>query len=359
MITSTSPLIASAVSLLKQLIATPSLSRNEGNTASLIEEFLRDHRVAPRRQGNNIWAWNKHIRAGRPVILLNSHHDTVKPSEGWERKPFNPGVEGDRLYGLGSNDAGGPLVSLIATFLHFYERKDLPFNLVIAATAEEEISGAGGIASILAELGDIQLGIVGEPTQMQMAVAEKGLMVLDCVAHGRSGHAAREEGENAIYKAMEAIEWFRTFRFPRKSALMGEMKMTVTQIEAGTQHNVVPDRCSFVVDVRTIEQYTNEAAFEIIQRSVDCEVNARSFRLNSSRISLDHPIVKRGMELGLSHYGSPTLSDQALLPFTTLKIGPGDSARSHTPDEYICLAEIGQGIDTYIRLLEGLQIATA
>jgi acetylornithine deacetylase len=359
MTTSTSPLVASAVLLLKQLIATPSLSRNEGNTASLIEEFLRDHQVTPRRQGNNIWAWNKYIRTGRPVILLNSHHDTVKPSEGWQRKPFNPGVEGDRLYGLGSNDAGGSLVSLIATFLHFYERKDLPFNLVIAATAEEEISGAEGIASVLPELGKIHLGIVGEPTQMQMAVAEKGLMVLDCVAHGRSGHAAREEGENAIYKAMESMEWFRTFRFPRHSALMGDMKMTVTQIEAGSQHNVVPDRCSFVVDVRTIEQYTNEEVFEVIRKSVDCEVHARSFRLNSSQISLDHPIVQRGMHLGLSYYGSPTLSDQALMAFTTLKIGPGDSARSHTPDEYICLPEIAQGIDTYIRLLEGLEIDAA
>ena len=356
MITSTPPLIASAVSLLKQLIATPSLSRNEGNTASLIEEYLRDRGLAPRRQGNNIWVRNKYNRAGKPVILLNSHHDTVKPSEGWARKPFHPGVEGDRLYGLGSNDAGGPLVSLIATFLHFYERKDLPFNLILAATAEEEISGADGIASILPELGPVDLGIVGEPTQMQMAVAEKGLMVLDCVAHGRSGHAAREEGENAIYKALKDIEWFRNFRFPLHSELMGEMKMTVTQIEAGAQHNVVPDRCSFVVDVRTIEQYSNEAAFDIIRKAVDSEVKARSFRLNSSRIPLDHPVVQRGLQLGLSYFGSPTLSDQALMPFTTLKIGPGDSARSHTPDEYICLSEIEAGIHTYVRLLEGLRV---
>lgn len=346
----------SAISLLKLLISTPSLSRNEGNTASHIEEFLRDKGIIPRRQGNNIWAWNRHTQIGLPVILLNSHHDTVKPSESWQRKPFHAGVEGDTLYGLGSNDAGGPLVSLIATFLHFYEQENLPFNLVLAATAEEEISGPNGIASILPELGKVDLGIVGEPTEMQMAVAEKGLMVLDCISHGASGHAARNEGENALYKAIQDIEWFRTFQFPKQSEFMGAMKMTVTQIEAGSQHNVIPDRCAFVVDVRTIEQYSNEEAFSIISEAVKCEVKARSFRLNSSRIPIKHPIVQRGLELGLTSYGSPTLSDQALMPFTTIKIGPGDSARSHTPDEYIKLSEVETGIELYIQLLTGLQL---
>lgn len=347
-------LTESAISLLKQLIATPSISRNEGNTASLIEEYLRNHRVEVHRQGNNIWAWNRYSEAGKPVILLNSHHDTVKPSESWKRKPFNPGVEGDYLYGLGSNDAGGPLVSLIATFLHFHEQKDLPFNLVLAATAEEEISGPNGVASILPELGRIDLGIIGEPTEMQMAVAEKGLMVLDCVAYGKSGHAARDEGENALYKAVQDIEWLRTFQFPKTSEFMGPVKMTVTQIEAGSQHNVVPDRCSFVVDVRTNEYYSNKEAFVIIDEAVSAEVNPRSFRLNSSRIPIDHPIVKRGIELGLRYFGSPTLSDQALMAFTTLKIGPGDSARSHTPDEYIRISEIEEGVELYVQLLEGL-----
>ncbi|RMG25056.1 MAG: M20/M25/M40 family metallo-hydrolase [Bacteroidetes bacterium] len=345
-----------ACELLQQLIATPSLSREEGATADLIAAFLAGQGVPARRKGHNVWAQNAYAREQQPLILLNSHHDTVRPGQGWESDPFTPTLQGDRLTGLGSNDAGGPLVALLATFLYFYKRRDLPFRLVMAATAEEEISGKHGVASILPELGPVHLGVVGEPTGMQMAIAEKGLMVLDVTARGRTGHAARNEGLNAIYEALPDIEWLRTYRFDKVSPLLGEVKMTVTQIQAGTQHNVVPDNCTFVVDVRSTEQYTNRELFDLIAQHLKSEVKARSFRLNSSGISLRHPIVQRGLQLGLSYFGSPTLSDQALMPFTTLKIGPGDSARSHTPNEYILLSEIRQGIETYIQLLEGLEL---
>ena len=344
------------IELLRKLISTPSLSRQEVETANIIEAFFKDFEISTHRKGNNIWAYSKYFQPEKPTILLNSHHDTVKPADGWNSDPFSPIEEGDKLTGLGSNDAGGPLVSLIGTFLHFYENENLSYNLILAATAEEEISGANGIASILGELGVIDLGIVGEPTQMQMAIAEKGLMVMDCIAHGRTGHAARNEGINAIYKAIPDIEWFRTYNFPKVSPVLGEIKMTVSQIEAGIQHNVVPDSCKFVVDVRTTEQYRNQEVFEIISDHIQSEVKPRSFRLNSSGIELEHPIVKRGLSLGREYYGSPTLSDQALMPFTTIKIGPGDSARSHTPNEYILLSEIREGIDLYIRLLDGLEI---
>lgn len=343
-----------AIKLLQQLIATPSFSREEASTATLIASFLEQHGHSPARQGNNVWVQNPAFSPEKPTVLLNSHHDTVKPAKGWTYDPFSPTLEGDRLTGLGSNDAGGPLVSLIATFLHLSQQENLPYNLILAATAEEEISGKNGIASILEQLGHIDLGVVGEPTQMQMAVAEKGLMVLDCEAKGRSGHAARNEGVNAIYAALPDMEWFRTTELPKVSPLLGKVKMTVTQVEAGSQHNVVPDRCRFVVDVRTTEQYSNWEVYDYICEHVQCEVQARSFRLNSSGISERHPLVQRGRQLGLSTYGSPTLSDQALMPFTTIKIGPGDSARSHTPDEYILLSEIEQGIELYVKLLEGL-----
>ncbi|GAB4404044.1 MAG: M20 family metallo-hydrolase [Bacteroidia bacterium] len=350
-------LAPSAIDLLRRLIALPSFSREEAATAACIADFLDAGGVAGvQRLGNNVWARNRHWDPAKPVILLNSHHDTVRPHAGWQRDPFTPIQEGDRLYGLGSNDAGGPLVSLAATFLHFYDRADLPYNLLLAATAEEEVSGPGGIAALLPLLGDIALGIVGEPTQMQPAVAEKGLMVLDCTAVGRSGHAARDEGLNAIYEALPDIAWFRSYTFPQVSDLLGPVKMSVTQIEAGIQHNVVPDRCRFVVDVRTNEYYSNEAALSLIREQVRCEVQARSLRLNSSRIDPDHPVVRRAVALGRVPYGSPTLSDQALMPFATLKIGPGDSARSHTADEYIGLEEIETGIGLYIDLLEGLQL---
>ncbi len=345
-----------AIQLLKELISIPSYSREEDGTASAIQAFLTSEKVPVQRAGNNVYLINAHYDERKPSILLNSHHDTVKPNAGWTRNPHEPVIEGDKLYGLGSNDAGGCLVSLIVTFLHFYHRIDLPYNLILAATAEEEISGPNGIASLLPRLGPISFGIIGEPTQMHLAVAEKGLMVMDCTAFGESGHAAREEGVNAIYKAMTDIEWFQNYAFPEVSPLLGPVKMSVTQIEAGTQHNVVPDRCKFVVDVRTNECYSNQEAFEIIDQHTECEVKPRSFRLNSSRIALDHPIVKRGLELGRQTYGSPTLSDQALINAPTVKIGPGDSARSHTADEYIHLSEIEEGIKLYVKLLDRLII---
>ncbi|WNJ16393.1 M20 family metallo-hydrolase [Pontibacter sp. G13] len=347
---------APAIELLEQLIQTPSLSRQEQDTAELIAGFLDSHGASIQRSGHNIWAKNHTWDPSKPVILLNSHHDTVKPNPSWQRDPFHPTWEGDTLYGLGSNDAGGPLVSLIATFLTLQHEKDLPYNLILAATAEEEISGKNGIASILPELGSIDLGIIGEPTQMDLAIAEKGLMVLDCESQGVAGHAAREEGVNAIYEAMKDIEWFRTYQFEQSSEFLGPVKMSVTQIQAGSQHNVVPDRCAFVVDVRTNEWYSNAETLEIIQSHVSCEVKARSLRLNSSRLSADHPIAVKGKALGKNVYGSPTLSDQALIPYPTLKIGPGDSARSHTADEYILKSEIEKGIVDYLALLDGLSL---
>jgi len=339
-----------AIDLLKQLISIPSISKEEQKTAELIEEFFANQGVEVNRNGNNVWVKNLHFDNAKPTVLLNSHHDTVKPNAGYSKDPYSPDVVDGKLYGLGSNDAGGALVSLMAAFLHFYDQA-LDFNLILAATAEEEISGRNGISSILDELGNIDFAIVGEPTEMQMAIAEKGLMVLDCLVEGTAGHAAREEGENAIYKALPVVEWFNNYEFEKVSETLGPIKMSVTQIAAGSQHNVVPDECSFVVDVRSTNAYQNEEILAIISQHVDCEVKARSTRLNPSGISIDHPIVQSGLDLGLSTYGSPTLSDQALLPFPSLKIGPGDSARSHTADEYIYIKEIEEGIDTYIALL--------
>lgn len=350
------PIAMTPTDLLRRLISTPSFSREEDHTAELIESFLKGKGVNTRRQGNNVWALSAHWSDQKPALLLNSHHDTVKPVAGWTRDPFNPEPEDGRLYGLGSNDAGGCLVSLIAAFLHFQDRNELPVNLVLAATAEEEISGAGGVASIVGHLPPLWAGIVGEPTRLQPAIAEKGLMVLDGEAKGRAGHAARDEGVNAIYIALEDIEWLRNYRFEQVSPLLGPVKVSVTQIEAGRQHNVVPDSCRFVVDVRTNELYSNEEVFEILKSHTRSELHARSFRLNSSRIDPEHPLVRSAVALGGVPFGSPTLSDQALLRFPTLKIGPGDSARSHTADEYIGLDEIEAGIAFYIRLLEGLRI---
>ncbi len=344
-----------AIGLLKKLISTESFSRQEENAANIMESFLNEKGLTTNRKGNNIWVKSANWDNNKPVILLNSHLDTVKPSSKWTYNPFSPTVEGDIFYGLGSNDAGGPLVSLMATFFLLTE-KEQPYNLIFAATAEEEVSGTNGVASILDELGKIDLGIVGEPTLMQMAVAEKGLLVLDCEAKGKAGHAARNEGDNAIYKALKDIEWFRTFEFPKISDLFGPVKMTVSQINAGYQHNVVPDSCKFVVDVRVNELYSNQEAADIINLNVDCDAIPRSTRLNSSRISMDHPVVKRGIKLGREYYGSPTTSDQALMNFTTLKIGPGDSARSHTADEFIKISEIREGIGLYYQLLNDLDI---
>ncbi len=343
------------IEILKQLISIESLSKQEDKAADLIKSFLKDKGFSINRKGNNVWVWSGERNSSKPTILLNSHIDTVKPSSKWTYPPYKPTLIDDTLYGLGSNDAGGPLVSLLATFLLLSEETQ-PYNLVFAATAEEEISGTEGVAIILDEIGTIDLGIVGEPTQMQMAVAEKGLLVLDCEAKGKAGHAARNEGVNSIYEALGDIEWFKTYQFPESSELFGPVKMTVTQIEAGSQHNVVPDSCKFVVDVRLNEKYSNQQAVDIIQDKVKCEAVPRSTRLNSSYIPLEHPIVQKGLQLGRTYYGSPTTSDQALMNFTTLKIGPGDSARSHTADEYIKLSEIKEGIKIYYELLNGLVI---
>jgi acetylornithine deacetylase len=345
-----------AIALLKQLISTPSLSRQEDDTAKLLFGFLTQKGFKPERKGNNVWVQSI-LSETLPTILLNSHHDTVKPAQSWSLDPFAPVEKDGKLYGLGSNDAGASLVSLLFTFIHFSQQTDRPYNLIFAATAEEEVTGTGGIESILPELGKIDLVIVGEPTQMQMAVAEKGLMVLDCKAKGKTGHAAREEGINAIYQAIEDINWFRTYKFKQKSNLLGHVKLTITLINAGTQHNVVPDECSYVVDVRTNEFYSNNQALEIIRsHAKHSEVVARSTRLNSSSIPLDHPLVKRGQDLGLTYFGSPTSSDQTVIPYTSVKIGPGDSARSHTADEFIYPEEIEKGIETYIDLLNDLKI---
>jgi acetylornithine deacetylase/succinyl-diaminopimelate desuccinylase-like protein len=347
-------LFQNALTLLQTLIATPSFSKEENGTATLIEGFFKKHSVETKRIGNNVWASNKHFDASKPTILLNSHHDTVRPNTGYSRDPFSAEITESKLYGLGSNDAGGPLVALIAAFLHYYDRKDLAYNLVMAASAEEEISGTGGIESIWPSLQPIDFAIVGEPTLCEMATAEKGLMVLDCVAKGKSGHAAREEGINAIYLAMKDIEWFRTFRFPKISATLGEMKMSVTIINSGTQHNVVPAECKFTVDVRVTDAYTLEEALAVIQSHVSSEVKPRSLRMRSSGISMDHPLVKSAGKMKLKLYGSPTTSDQALIPVPSVKIGPGDSARSHSADEYIFVDEIEKGIETYIKLLDNI-----
>jgi acetylornithine deacetylase len=287
--------------------------------------------------------------------MLNAHIDTVKPASGYTRDPFTPQIEGDCIYGLGANDDGGSLVALIAAFQHLTSTTQ-PYRLLLSLTAEEEVSGTGGLDLILPEIGQIQFAIIGEPTSMQMAVAEKGLMVLDCTAHGRSGHAARNEGENALYHAIDDIQWLRFYQFSRISPFLGRVKATVTQINAGTQHNVVPDRCQFVVDVRSNGLYTNQELLQIISQSLSSQVTARSTRLNSSSLPDTHPAVVRGTRLGLSSFGSPTLSNQALTSFSTLKIGPGDSARSHTADEFILISEIRQGIHTYIQLLDNLQL---
>lgn len=344
-----------AVALLKQLIATPSFSKEEDKTAFLLETFFTSRQIPVQRIGHNIIVRNKHYDPGKPTLLLNSHHDTVKPNPQYTKDPFSPDVEEGKLFGLGSNDAGGCLVSLAATFLYFYEHNG-PYNVIFAATAEEEISGTGGIELIINDLPPIAAAIVGEPTQMQMAVAERGLMVIDCVSHGKAGHAARNEGENALYKALKDIEWFRSYQFDRVSDLLGPSRMNVTVIETENKaHNVVPAVCRFVVDTRINECYTFEEVLEIIRTHVDSEVLPRSTRLRSTSIALDHPLVKAGIKLGRSYYGSPTTSDKALMPFPSLKMGPGDSARSHTADEYIYVKEIEEGIGLYIQLINEVQ----
>lgn len=348
-----------AVALLSRLIATPSTSRDEGAVADIMEQTLRSYGIEPRREGHNVWAVDPLYDARRPTLLLNAHLDTVRPVQSWTRDPFAPTLEGDVLYGLGSNDCGGGLVTLLQVFrLLCIDRREAPrtFNLVYLASAEEEVSGQEGIVRALPLLPHIDVAIVGEPTGMQPAIAEKGLMVLDVIAHGRSGHAAREEGVNAIYEALPDMQWLRDYRFEKVSPLLGPVKMTLTVVQAGTQHNVVPDTCTMLVDVRANEHYTNEQIYDIVRRHVRSEVRAHSFRLHSSHIDPDHPLVRRCVELGLTPYGSPTLSDQALMPFASFKLGPGESARSHSADEYIRISEIEHAFELYTQLLDGIDI---
>ncbi len=345
-----------AIDLLKGMISRPSFSREETAVADYLQKCWSDAGHHLFRKGNNLWIIAPGFDFAKPTLLLNSHIDTVKPAAGWQKDPFLPEeTEDDRLYGLGSNDAGASVVSLYEAFT-ILSAKAQPYNLIFLASCEEEVSGKNGIESVLPELPPIRFAVVGEPTGMRPAIAEKGLMVLDCVATGKAGHAARNEGVNAIYKAIEAINWFSTYQFPEKSDLLGPVKMTVTIIKAGTQHNVVPDRCEFTVDIRSNEFYSNERLFELIKEQVGCEIKARSFRLNSSRTEPEHPFVQRCLMLGKEPFGSPTLSDQALMRFPSAKIGPGDSARSHSADEFIYGPEIRDAITTYVRLLDGLAL---
>ena len=344
-----------AITLLQQLIAIPSFSTEEKKVADFLERFIEIKGYVTSREQNNVWITSPGFDPSRPTILLNSHLDTVKPVAGWTRKPFSPDIEGGKLVGLGSNDAGASLVSLLYAFFYLTEHKQ-SYNLIFAATSEEEITGKNGIESLLKELPTIDFAIVGEPTGMHLAVAEKGLMVLDCVITGKAGHAARNEGDNAIYKALSTIEWFKNHKFDKESDLLGPVKTTVTQIQAGTQHNVIPDKCTFVVDVRSNEMYSNVEILEEIRRFMFCDIVPRSTRLTSTATPLNHPIVNRGRDLNRTLYGSPTLSDQTLMPFPSMKMGPGDSARSHTADEFILLKEIKEAIKIYIQLLDGLEL---
>jgi len=348
-------LFTEAVILLKQLISTPSFSKEESETADLLEQFLQHKNISANRYLNNVWATNKYFDPNKFTLLLNSHHDTVKPNAGYTLNPFEPIEQDEKLYGLGSNDAGGALVSLLVTFVYFYEA-DLPFNIIFAGTAEEEISGKNGVEILLDHLPKIDAAIVGEPTLMNMAVAEKGLMVFDCIAHGKAGHAARNEGVNAIYIAMEDINWLSTFQFLKISSLLGPVHIAVTSINtANKTHNVIPSECRFLVDVRVNELYSFEEVIDTIKENIRSEIQLRSIRLKPSSIKEDHPLVIAGTKLGISSYGSPTCSDMALMDFPSLKIGPGDSARSHIADEYIFVNEIKEGIKIYIQLLKNLE----
>lgn len=341
-----------AITLLKNLIETPSFSSEEEKTAILIEDWFKEFNIPYNRTKNNVWATNKYFDEKKPTLLLNSHHDTVKPNSAYTNDPFKAIVEEDKLYGLGSNDAGGCLVSLIATFTNFYEADNLTYNLVIVASAEEESSGKNGLNSMLPIIPKVDVAIVGEPTLMNLAIAEKGLVVFDAVVEGTPSHAAHPNENNAIYNTIDVLQWFKDYKFEKTSNVLGDVKMTVTQIKAGNQHNVVPAHVDLVIDVRVNDAYSNQEIANILEKESPCtKITARSLRLNSSSIATDHPLVKAGIALGRETYGSPTLSDQSVLSCQSLKLGPGDSTRSHSANEFIYLSEIKEGIDLYIKLL--------
>lgn len=348
-------LTTEAVSLLMQMIATPSVSRDEAAVADKFEAWLKEMQLNPQRHGNNIWCVCPDYDASKPTLLLDAHLDTVKPVNGWETDPYQPILKDGVLYGLGSNDDGASVVSLLQAF-RVLTKKVQSYNLVFSASSEEEVSGKNGFESALPLMPPITVALAGEPTGMHPAVAEKGLMVLDVTAYGKAGHAARNEGDNALYKVLDDIRWFRDYQFEKVSPTLGPVKTSVTMIQAGTQHNVIPDKCSFVVDVRSNDCYSNQEIYELICEHTTCEVKARSFRLNSSGISMEHPLVKKAVEMGRKPFGSPTLSNQALMPFPSMKMGPGDSARSHTANEYIKVEEIREAISKYVELLDGLQL---
>lgn len=348
-------LLNDAVSLLKQLIATPSVSRTEDAAADVMQRAMEGYGLTVSREKNNLWTTTPDYDPQKPTLLLNAHIDTVKPVSSWQRDPFTPTLDGDTLYGLGSNDCGGGLVTLLQVFRALSERPQ-PYNLIYLASAEEEVSGVDGIRRVLPLLPKIDVAVVGEPTGMRPAVAEKGLMVVDAVAHGVSGHAARGEGVNAIYEALDDLVWIRGYQFSKVSRLLGPTVMNVTVINAGTQHNVIPDECRFTIDVRTNEYYRNEDVFNILQLHMKSKIKARSFHLSSSSINMEHPLVRRCIEMKMQPFGSPTLSDQALMSFPSLKLGPGESSRSHSADEFIRLSEISDAFDKYIQLLSGLEI---
>lgn len=344
-----------AVELLMRMIRIPSLSRDEGQVADMLFDHLKKLNLHPQREGNNLWCVAPGYDAKRPTLLMDAHIDTVKPASSWTRDPFMPTLEDDCLYGLGSNDDGGSVVSMLQAF-RILSSTPQPYNLIFSASCEEEVSGKNGFELMLSKLPPIDVALVGEPTDMQPAVAEKGLMVLDVTATGKSGHAARNEGVNAIYKAIQDIEWFQHYQFAEVSPMLGPVKMSVTVIQAGTQHNVIPDKCTFVVDIRSNEMYTNQQLYDEIVEHTECEVKARSYRLNSSHIAIDHPLVQRILQAGKTAFGSPTLSNQTLMPFPSVKMGPGSSSRSHTANEFIKISEIREAIEQYVTILNELKI---
>ncbi len=348
--------VGDAIDLLYALISVPSVSRSEKEAADIMEQRMKSYGFAPNREGNNLWLTADGYDEKKPTLLLNAHIDTVKPAASWTRDPFAPTLEDGRIYGLGSNDCGGGLTTLLQAFRYLALRTQ-PYNLIYLASAEEEVSGKDGISRALPLLPKIDVAIVGEPTGMQPAIAEKGLMVLDLVAHGKSGHAARNEGVNAIYEALDDMRWIRDYKFSKVSPFLGPTKMTLTVVHSGTQHNVIPDTCQMLVDVRTNEYYTNEEVYDIIRKNVKCDVHAHSFRLHSSHIDPNHPLVRQCVNMGMKPYGSPTLSDQALMAFPSFKLGPGESSRSHSADEFIKVSEIEHAFDTYIALLDGRDIS--